>query len=414
MKLLTFSLAFIFIAASCSDKTEIPENGVVDGNMLQSLIIEAVSGSIGANRLLSGLIDDDVSGRRDYNQVKIDSFYLEGRTFFSVIVEYPNPALNLFAVYDQHLEFYLLDKSLNGNITAGWKMLKDKKLILVSEKFISKDIIKLERLSIYFVDGFSAGLLFRSLNKFEKNGKEYFQTVTSISDEYITTSIIGSSREGLTSKADTFYCNTISGDYLSPNNFFSSFVKNQIEDYEFEPVNPQLTSMIETSGMAPLVKDKKEFIIGASKDWKEINNFVARRDLKKPFAGLVKDKKEFIIGASKDWKEINNFVARMDLKKPFAGYSYINESLGATLSVIKLPYKSFAEQFLEVQFGDVSGNNYQIRSTEIIEKGRKYLQYLEHNCKGQRYLLIFEAPMHTYKENKVIYNTIINSFKIDC
>jgi len=380
MKLLTFSLAFIFIATSCSDKTEIPESGVVDGNMLQSLIIEAVSGSIGANRLLSGLIDDDVSGRRDYNQVKIDSFYLEGRTFFSVIVEYPNPALNLFAVYDQYLEFYLLDKSLNGNITAGWKMLKDKKLILVSEIFKSKDIIKLERLSIYFVDGLSAGLLFRSLNKFEKNGKEYFQTVTSISDEYITTSIIGSSREGLTSKADTFYCNTISGDYLSPNNFFSSFVKNQIEDYEFEPVNPQLTSMIETSGMAPLVKDKKEFIIGASKDWKEINNFVARRDL----------------------------------KKPFAGYSYINESLGATLSVIKLPYKSFAEQFLEVQFGDVSGNNYQIRSTEIIEKGRKYLQYLEHNCKGQRYLLIFEAPMHTYKENKVIYNTIINSFKIDC
>ena len=380
MKLLTFFLAFIFIVASCSDKTEIPETGVVDGNMLQSLIIEAVSGSIGANRLLSGLIDDDVSGRRDYNQVKIDSFYLEGRTFFSVIVEYPNPALNLFAVYDQYLEFYLLDKSLNGNITAGWKMLKDKKLILVSEKFKSKDIIKLERLSIYFVDGLSAGLLFRSLNKFEKDGKEYFQTVTSISDEYLTTSIIGSSREGLTSKADTFYCNTISGDYLSPNNFFSSFVRNQIEDYEFEPVNPQLTSMKETSGMPRLVKDKKEFIIGVSKDWKEINNFVARRDL----------------------------------KKPFAGYSYINESLGATLSVIKLPNKSFAEQFLEVQFGDVSGNSYQIRSTEIFEKGRKYLQYLEHNCKGQRYLLIFEAPMHTYEENKLIYNTIINSFKIDC
>ncbi|RLC50458.1 MAG: hypothetical protein DRI23_07050, partial [Candidatus Cloacimonadota bacterium] len=372
--------AFIFIAASCSDKTEIPKSGVVDGSMLQSLIIEAVSGSIGANRLLSGLIDDDVSGRRDYNQVKIDSFYLEGRTFFSVIVEYPNPTLNLFAVYDQYLEFYLLDKSLNGNITSGWKMLKDKKLILVSEKFKSKDIIKLERLSIYFVDGLSAGLLFRSLNKFEKNGKEYFQTITSISDEYITTSIIGSSREGLTSKADTFYCNTISGDYLSPNNFFSSFVKNQIEDYEFEPVNPQLTSMKETSGIPRLVKDKKGFIIGASKDWKEINNFVARRDL----------------------------------KKPFAGYSYINESLGATLSVIKLPYKSFAEQFLEVQFGEVSGNNYQIRSTEIFEKGRKYLQYLEHNCKGQRYLLIFEAPMHTYEESKVIYNTIINSFRIDC
>ncbi len=380
MRLLTFFLVFIFIATSCSDKTEIPESGVVDGNMLQSLVIEAVSGSIGANRLLSGLIDDDVSGRRDYNQVKIDSFYLEGRTFFSVIVEYPNPVLNLFAVYDQYLEFYLLDKSLNGNITAKWKMLDEKKLILVSERFISKDIIKLERLSIYFVDGLSAGLLFRTLNKFEKDGKEYFQTVTFISDEYIITTIAGSSREGLTSKADTFYCNTISGDYLSPNNFFSSFVKNQIEDYEFEPVNPQLTSMTETTGMPRLVKDKKGFSIGASTDWKEINNFVARRDL----------------------------------NKPFAGYSYINESLGATLSVIKLPTGSFSEQFLDVKFGDASRGNYIIRSTEMFERGRKYFQYVEHNCKGQRYLLIFEAPKHTYEESKVVYDTIIYSFRIDC
>ncbi len=160
MKLLTFFLVLILIFISCSDRTEIPESGVVDGNMLQSLVNEAVSGSIGANRLLSGLIDDDISGRRDYNQVKIDSFYLEGRTFFSVIVEYPNPVLNLFAVYDQYLEFYLLDKSLNGNISAKWKKLDDKNLILVSERFTSKDILKLERFSIYSVDGLSAGLLF--------------------------------------------------------------------------------------------------------------------------------------------------------------------------------------------------------------------------------------------------------------
>ena len=260
------------------------------------------------------------------------------------------------------------------------KMLKDKKLILVSEKFKSKDIIKLERLSIYFVDGFAAGLLFRSLNKFEKNGKEYFQTITSISDEYITTSIIGSSRKGLTSKADTFYCNTISGEYLSPNNYFSSFVRKQIKNYNFESANPQLTLTTETTGMPRLVQDKKGFIIGASTDWKEINNFVARRDL----------------------------------KRPFAGYSYINASLGATLSVIKLPDGSFAEQFLDVKFGETSGGNYIIRSTEMFERGRKYFQYVEHNCKGQRYLLIFEAPKHTYEESKVVYDTIIYSFRIDC
>ncbi len=380
MKLLTFFLVLILIATSCSDKTEMPESGVVDGNMLQSLVSEAVSGSIGANRLLSGLIDDDVSERRDYNQVKIDSFYLEGRTFFSVIVEYPNPALNLFAVYDQHLKFYLLDKSLNGNITAKWKKLDAKNLILVSERFISKDLLKLERLSIYTVDGLSAGLFFRSLNMFEKDGKEYFQTVTFISDEYIITTITGFSPEGLTSKADTFYCNTISGDYLSPNNHFSSFVRNQIENYNFDPVNPQLTSTIETTGTPRLTQDKKGFSIGASKDW----------------------------------KEINNYVVRTDLKKPFAGYSYINESLGATLSVIKLPGGSFAEQFLDVKFGEVTGDNYKIRTTEIFEKGRKYFQYAEHTCKEQRYLLIFEAPKHTFEESKVVYTAIINSFRIDC
>lgn len=380
MRLLTFFLVFIFIATSCSDKTKIPESGIVDGNMLQSLVTEAVSGSIGANRLLSGLTDGDVSGRRDFNQVKIDSFYLDGRTFFSVIVECTNPALNLFAVYDQYLEFYLLDKSLNGNITGKWKKLDDKNLILVSEKFISKDHLKLERLSMYYVDGLSAELRFRSLNKFEKDRKEYFQTVTSISDEYIITTITGSSQDGLTSRRDTFYCNTISGDYLSLNNYFSSFVKNQIEDYEFEPVNPQLISMTETTGMPRLAKDKKGFSIGASTDWKEINNFVVRRGL----------------------------------EKPFAGYSYFNESLGATLSVIKLPDGSFTEQFINVIFGDASGGNYIVRSTEMFERGRKYVQYVEHNCKGQRYLLIFEAPKHTYEESKVVYDTIIYSFRIDC
>ena len=149
MKRLAFFTILIFIITSCSDKTEIPESGVVNGNMLQSLVNEAVSGSIGANRLLSGLIDDEVSGRQDYNQIKIDSFYLEGRTFFFFFFEYPNPTLNLFAVYDQYLEFYLLDESLNGNITAKWKKLDDKNLILVSEKFVSKDHLKLERLSMY-------------------------------------------------------------------------------------------------------------------------------------------------------------------------------------------------------------------------------------------------------------------------
>lgn len=380
MRLLNFCLVLIFIAASCSDKTEIPENGVVNGNMLQSLVNEAVSGSIGANRLLSGLIDDDVPERRDYNQIDIDSFYLEGRTFFSVIVEYPNPALNLFAVYDQYLEFYLLDKSLNGNITSKWKKLDDKNLLLVSEKFISKDYLKLERLSIYSVDGISAKLLFRSLNKLEKGGKEYFQTVTFISDEYIITAITGSGQEGLTSRADTFYCNTISGDYLSPNNFFSSFVKNQIENYDFEPVNPQLTSTAET----------------------------------KRTPKLVQDKKGYIIGASEDWREVNNFVVRGDLKKPFAGYSYINESLGATLSVIKLPDRSFAEQYLDVKFGEASGSTYKIRGTKIVSRGRKNFQYVEHNCRGQRFLLILEAPKHSYQENKIVYTTLINSFRIEC
>jgi len=380
MKRLTFFLVLIFIITSCSDKTEIPESGVVNGNMLQSLVHKAVSGSIGANRLLSGLINDDVSGRQDYNQVKIDSFYLDGRTFFSVIVEYPNPAQNLFAVYDQYLKFYLLDESLNGNINAKWKKLNDKNLILVSEKFISKDDLKLERLSIYSVDGLSAELRFRSLNKFEKDSKEYFQTVTSISDEYIITTITGSSQAGLTSRRDTFYCNTISGNYLSANNYFSSFVRNQIKNYSFDPANLQLTATEETTGMPRLEQDKKGFRIGASKDWKEINNFVARRDL----------------------------------KKPIAGYSYINESLGATLSVIKLPNGSFAEQFLNVKFGEASGYTYRIRATELFGRGRKYFQYVEHNCRGKRYLLIFEAPKHSYQESKIFYDTIIKSFRIDC
>ncbi len=380
MRLFTIILFLIIIFTCCSDKPEIPESGVVNGEMLQSLVVDALSGSLGANRLLSGLIDDDFSGRQDFNQLKIDSFYLEGRTYFSIIIEYPNPELNLFAVYDQYLKFFLLDKSLNGNITARWKKLDDKNLILLSEKFISKENLLLERLTLYSITSSTANLFFRIFNKLEKEGNEYFQTITSITEDYILTAITGTSKAGLSVSADTFYCNTITGDYSSPNNFFYNFINDQVNGYFSEISNPQIIFDRETSGSPKLIMDKKGFVIGATKEWDEITNYVVKNNL----------------------------------KKPFAGFSYINKSLGASVSIIKLPLGSFAEQFLNVKFGDAKGTNYKIRSTEIITSGRKNIQYIEHNCEGQRYLLIFEAPKSNFDDNKTIYTTLITSFRIVC
>ena len=114
MKSILFIIT-LFVLSGCSKK-EKPVEEKLDGNILRTLVSEAINGIYSANQQLSDLIDYSLPIDSDYNSLIIDSLKLNNKTFYYVLLEFPDPEYNRFAVYDSSFSPQLLDKSLNGNI----------------------------------------------------------------------------------------------------------------------------------------------------------------------------------------------------------------------------------------------------------------------------------------------------------
>ena len=181
-------------------------------------------------------------GKSDYNQLYIDSLFIGDKHFFSVLLEYFDPSLNLFAIYDGDLNFLLLDKSLNGYLSSEWNKMEDRKFIFVQERFLTKDVLSLDRLSIYEVFDSSASMVYRSLSQFIKDNKTYNQTVESITPNFILTKISGGNESTKTSLVDTFYFNSESKNYTSEKNIFNNYVKQEIGDFSWVITKPEIPS----------------------------------------------------------------------------------------------------------------------------------------------------------------------------
>ena len=212
---LIFLIIFISVAFLCCSENN-SEKVEVNGQTLKTLVMGALKGSIGANQRLSGLLDADRIINGTYNLLKIDSNIVNGKKIFSVLVEYPNPEFNLLAIYDNYLNFYLLDKSLNGNLSDGWEMFNGKFFLVVSEKFRSKDSLNIERTSFYSEDSKKWGLTFRFFTKYEFEKKYYTQKIKTFSPDKIET-IFKSNDKNFSNANDEFLFNEDSGRYLSNN-----------------------------------------------------------------------------------------------------------------------------------------------------------------------------------------------------
>jgi len=96
------------------------------------------------------------------------------------------------------------------------------------------------------------------------------------------------------------------------------------------------------------------------------------------------------------------------------GVRYINDKIGVTITIIQLPEGSTASQFVKFKFGKPTKGDYRVRSTEIIESGKKFIQIFEHSCANKTFILLLQTPKYTYDKNKHIYNEITTSFFIEC
>lgn len=365
------SLAALFIAGCSTD------NGRIDKSSLEELINDAISGDQNANVKLQGFLSSKHIGNKDYNQLFIDELKTDNKTYFSVILEYSDPRLNLFAIYDDNLNFYLLDKSLNGYLNSEWVEDGTRKFVFLQERFFTKDVLSIDRLSIYEVGEKTASMVYRSLSRFVKDNNLSYQRVESISKNYILTKIAGTKESGFNNQLDTFYFKSDSKKYLSNVNLFDNYVNEEIKNFIWITTKPQIT----------------EDFVDAESDT------------------VTKD---FKISLDRQWQKIPEYIEDKRLKQSLKGIKYINVNHGSSFTVLQIPRGEDGEKYCPYVLTETKKGQYQIRASAVFEIGNNYIQIFEHSCGGTKYLLLFECPKSSYLENKKVFSDIINSFSIDC
>lgn len=237
-KIILFVLAIFALAFSaCS-----PGEEKLNSAKLRELIAQAMDRNREANIALKGLVDTELTSRKDFNSLRIDSGLVNNKYYYSVLLEYFDPLLNRFAIYDDELRLYLVDKSLNGNISAQWTDKDNRHFVFVQERFLTKDVLSIDRLSIYEVYDTTAGLVYRSISRLVKDKHISTQTIENISADFIITKISGIAGSKSINQIDTFYFYASSKEYLSSNNLFNNFVKQEIDDFLWINTKPQIPS----------------------------------------------------------------------------------------------------------------------------------------------------------------------------
>jgi hypothetical protein len=237
-KLILFALAIFALTFSACN----PSGEKLNSSKLRELIAQAMDRNREARLELKGLVDADLISRKDFNSLRIDSGLVNNKFYYSVLLEYFDPLLNRFAIYDDELRLYLIDKSLNGNLSAQWTAKENRNFVFVQERFLTKDVLSIDRLSIYEVYDTTAGLVYRSISKLIKDKNTSTQTIENISADFIITKISGIAGSKSINQIDTFYFYASSREYLSTKDLFNNFVTQEIDDFIWINTKPQIPS----------------------------------------------------------------------------------------------------------------------------------------------------------------------------
>jgi len=361
---------------------------------IENLISEAASGNRAANDSLSNLFDLNLPPQSIINKIEIDSLKsASGKTFYGVIIEFPNPFFNRFAVYDSSMHCYLIDKSLNGYLSLTSIHSEKRSYFQVFEQFLSKDVLSIRRKNLFLVQNNSVNLALRIYTQFFSPEDQLIQEVETFNDDLIGTKIL--SEKGLSPQQnwDTFSFDERLLKFSSSNNYFEKLLLQLANQYAIKPEKPffnDLSSALKTLGIKLSIDSAQSY-----------NNY--------------KNKKEkYSLYLPEGWKSFPGVSFPEIITAKIEGTKFINTSLGASFGVMKLKENSKAEDYLSTPFKNKVNGNYSVRYTEKILIDRKYYLCFEISCYTLKYLIVFQCPEILYEENKQTFESIINSFWMDC
>ena len=364
-----------------------------NGKSLKLLVEKAVSGDTLSNNKLNGLIELDYPVNTNYLLFNIDSVRTNaGKKYYTVLLNFSNPTYNRFAVYDSLLKCYLIDKSLNGYLYESTLDIDKIHYIKISEDFNSKDVLTLNRLSLYRIMNDSVSLVFRNFTKLIENGVVYNQNITKITRDFIRTELNSTSASIIKNRQDVFYYNTGNKKYISPSAVFYDFIKAKILSFKYNLEKPEIT---DKSGMFASVRINPALdTISTTSNTKDILGFS--------------------LTLTNNWKTFRNRNISEFLKRNRLGTSFSNKILNADIYVIVIPNEDSAEMFINRKLTRSVSGKYKIRFSDKFSSGKYFVQFFEFSCGLKKYLLILKTSRSTYTRDRSIYQGIINSFKIDC
>lgn len=387
-----FSILLIgLILSGCSKKEKVYQ---FNGKGIEYLISEATRGNRVANDSLSNLFDINLPYQSIINKIEIDSIKnASGKTYYGVLVEFPNPFFNRFAVYDSSMRCYFIDKSLNGYLSLTSIHSEKKNYFQVFEQFTSKDVLSLKRKNLYLVKGDTVHLALRLYTQFFSPDDQLIQEVETFTDDLIGTKII--SEKGLVPQQmwDTFSFAEGSLEFISGDNYFDKIVLQLTNQFLVKPVKPffyDQSSALKGLGVKLSIDSVQSY-----------NNYKNK-------------KSKYSLYLPEGWKALQRVSFKEILSADLEGTKFLNANLGSTFGVMKLKENSKAEDYVNIPFNNKVEGNYSVRFTDKTLIDRKYYVCFEIKCYTLKFLIIFQCPETIYEANKQLFASIVNSFWMDC
>jgi hypothetical protein len=360
-------------------------------NIIQGITLQAIKGEKSYNDSLSGLIDYQLPINTKYNNLNIQKIITPAlKTYYALMIEYPNPIYNRFAIYDSDLRLLLLDKSLIGKISFKIINVKERQFIEVDESFLSKDILELNRVSLYNIYP-NINLAFRDLTKYSAKKNQYYQTITDIEQNSIRTKITSKIKSLIGNKTDTFLFDNTRQRYLSKDNVLSNFVKKEIESYKGKTIRPEIFDTVSALQSAGIGQDTNSI--------KSVSN--------------LSGKFGYYLSLDEGWREVKD-IGLYGFADKLKGDKYYNPKMGSNIFMALISQEDSAELYIRLKLNNIIQGRYRVRFTDKIEQKKYYIQYFEFSCGAKKYLMKFEASKYTYDKYKSIYQDIINSFVMEC
>lgn len=382
-------LIAIIVVLSLGCSKQKPQQYEFNGKELSRLTNSYLNGDSASTSIIGFLFNNVDPRLIELNELVIDSISMGTNTkFYYIILEARNPAFNLYAVIDNKMNVLMKDNSLNGNLTSQFQNINNRLFQIIQEFFTSKDTVKIQRTSFYEFHNSSVNLSFRTITAFNFGKSTVTSTINEFDDEKIRQNFSAINTPQFEFESDEFLFDSATKRYISENNYLRNFALDQINKLKSRNGHTEITDQ--------------------SSYYRIFFGEIERR------VTTEISKKDYSIFLTEEWREFENFAITKYLKNEFSGNKYVNENMGATLSIIKLPARDSAESFInyKLTFSDDFQNP--IRYTDPIEMGRLQIGFYEYTCNSKRLLLILEVPKFTYERNTQIYNNIIRTFKVNC